>query len=459
VNGYERGWKNVARTSTKQKRFFLNGLMRPATVAFAWLVVMQAVAAENAKGLWVENEDAGDLPATAQTTTASCVTRLSEIRGTYAQKSADVYRLTIVDGAAFSATTVGGAAWDTMLTLFDADGKGVLQNDDASSEVKQSTLPAGQNLAPGTYFLAVSHCSVNPQGFSSPPFPVTAVNLFPVSPESERTALRTPTTDGAQVVLERWSGTENGGDYVVYLTGAGYAAGETQDRPVFLSAVAAGPSPAAVGQNVSFQVAAFAAEHDPFVVSWDFGDGATAVGETATHAFAAAGTYAITVFAQNRSSVASLSKTVVVGAPFLLADLKSKFSFGKRADQLKLLAYLELADDFSTHNAELLVDLGGFTETFMLNARGKAKSARGTVRLSLDKKFPGRWRLQASLKDKDLASHWKDEGVVEGQFADEPVVLQNVVTLDGKTVFVEATDCRFNAKTVGKGTNGTLVVP
>jgi hypothetical protein len=42
-----------------------------------------------------------------------------------------MYAIYIEDPATFSATTVGGATFDTQLWLFDANGKGVVANDDS----------------------------------------------------------------------------------------------------------------------------------------------------------------------------------------------------------------------------------------------------------------------------------------------------------------------------------------
>ena len=70
-------------------------------------------------------------------------------------------------GDSFSATTVGGAGFDTQLFLFDDDGAGVARgkvaNDDSSGTF-QSTLPTaptpltnGGTLSypPGVYYLAI----------------------------------------------------------------------------------------------------------------------------------------------------------------------------------------------------------------------------------------------------------------------------------------------------------------
>jgi hypothetical protein len=98
--------------------------------------------------------DAGELPETSQSTGSDA---LPGIRGQLDASDSDMYAIYIDDPASFSATTVGGATFDTQLWLFDANGKGVVANDDADGG-RQSRIDntAGCITAPGVYYLAVS---------------------------------------------------------------------------------------------------------------------------------------------------------------------------------------------------------------------------------------------------------------------------------------------------------------
>ena len=90
----------------------------------------------------------------------------------------DLFQITL-GGGTFSATTVGGAAFDTQLFLFDENGLLVAQNDDSDSSLTlQSTLSVSPtsgstipvtttgttSLNPGTYFLAISSYDNDPVG-------------------------------------------------------------------------------------------------------------------------------------------------------------------------------------------------------------------------------------------------------------------------------------------------------
>ena len=118
----------------------------------------------------IEIGDALGLPATAQDASGAVVTT---IRGDIVfasfwdkyNRDVDMYKITINDPLAFSATTLGNATdFDTVLFLFDSSGMAVYMNNDVPKPdsilpYRQSTLPAAHPLGPATagdYFLAVS---------------------------------------------------------------------------------------------------------------------------------------------------------------------------------------------------------------------------------------------------------------------------------------------------------------
>jgi hypothetical protein len=109
-------------------------------------------------GTWVERPDAGERPATAQAVVGTGL--LGSISGAlvFRDHHPDVDMFKICAGPNFSATTVGGAHFDTQLFLFDRRGVGLYANDDSAGTV-QSTLPAGHPNGPNIrseYFLAIS---------------------------------------------------------------------------------------------------------------------------------------------------------------------------------------------------------------------------------------------------------------------------------------------------------------
>jgi hypothetical protein len=176
---------------------------------------------------WTEQGDAGDLPETAQSTGSGT---LSQIQGSLDVNDVDMYAIYITDPANFSASTVGGATFDTQLWLFDSDGKGVVFNDDAvGTTVFQSRIDNSTGCltgrSPGVYYLAISRYNRDATGCGD--------GLIWL--DSPFRAVRCP--DGAEPTsrVAGWTGTTTGGvTYTIFLTGAeGATAGDPADCPPF----------------------------------------------------------------------------------------------------------------------------------------------------------------------------------------------------------------------------------
>ena len=105
---------------------------------------------------WTEVGDAGQLLGSEQT--VSVAGELTAIEGTLrGDNDVDMYRVYIADPANFAASTVGGASFNTILSLFDTNGFGVMQDD--NDDGLQSTLSAGSIFSPSTpgeYLIAIS---------------------------------------------------------------------------------------------------------------------------------------------------------------------------------------------------------------------------------------------------------------------------------------------------------------
>lgn len=170
--------------------------------------------------------DAGESLSTAQVVSGSSA--LESITGTLSgfNDAADLFQIFLTGGQTFSATTVGGANFDTRLFLFDASGFGVYFNDDAASNTLQSTLPANSSFTPtlsGIYYLAIAgfdYGALNADGDRI--FP--GVNDFSIDvPESAIfTGVFGATGPGGALPLNTLDGQilNEGGAYSIALTGA-----------------------------------------------------------------------------------------------------------------------------------------------------------------------------------------------------------------------------------------------
>lgn len=176
---------------------------------------------------FTETGDAGESLSTAQIVTPG-PSPLESIAGTLSgfNDPADLFQIFLTGGQPFSATTVGGASFDTRLFLFAADGSGVYFNDDSSSTTLQSTLPANSLLTPtrsGIYYLGISGFDYNPVNASGEAiFPGLADFPVDVPVENIFTGVFGPIGPGGGAPIDTFNGAilNEGGSYEIALTGA-----------------------------------------------------------------------------------------------------------------------------------------------------------------------------------------------------------------------------------------------
>ncbi len=175
-------------------------------------------------GTWVEIDDAGALPADAQSATG--VGRIEHIVGETSGDGVDLYRIMITDPLGFSAWSSGdqggaggSAAFDTQLWLLDSAGVGIVGNDDNPGALlfhSGLTVPAddGTNAAPagaGIHYLGVS-------GFGNEPLSLTG----PVFERATFTEISGADGSGGGDAITGWSGGGPTGGYDIFLTGASF---------------------------------------------------------------------------------------------------------------------------------------------------------------------------------------------------------------------------------------------
>jgi hypothetical protein len=174
--------------------------------------VLAAFVATPVFAQWVEQGDAGDLPATAQVPVGTGP--LTTISGTCTTGDVDMYCINVDDAAAFSAETCNTTSWDTQLFTFDATGVGVKTNDDACGLQSRITDLAACGSAPGQHFIAVSR-------FNNDPRDANNVAIFSSS---------NGCSSNANPVVA-WTGTtSSSGDYVITFLAVSYC-GATAVEP------------------------------------------------------------------------------------------------------------------------------------------------------------------------------------------------------------------------------------
>lgn len=160
--------------------------------------------------VWPEFGDAGNTPNSAQVPIG--VGALTTITGS-AIGDADMYVIQINSPGAFSATTVGGAAFDTQLWLFETDGHGVTFNDDSVGTL--STISGTFVARPGKYLLAIS-----PYDHDALAKGQEIWNDTPFGAE------RAPDGPRRREAVDGWGGVGGGGAYSIALNGASFVESE-----------------------------------------------------------------------------------------------------------------------------------------------------------------------------------------------------------------------------------------
>ncbi len=156
--------------------------------------------------------DAGDNIESSQKTGSNPIPR---IRGTIgAANDVDIYAIYIEDPSSFSASTIGSTTLDTSLWLFDANGRGVLHNEDNPDATSglQSRIDnrGGQITQPGIYYLAISLFGRRAAGCQEG-------LIWQTTPTR---AIRAPDGPEAASRLGGWTGTTSTtGRYIITLTG------------------------------------------------------------------------------------------------------------------------------------------------------------------------------------------------------------------------------------------------
>lgn len=157
------------------------------TPAYILLLAIAASTSATSATIWVETNDAGELPRTAQNTvgTGPLTSISGELTG-----DGDMYWIRIVDPASFSARTGTSKSLnepsigieDPQLFWFSRNGMGLLANDDFGV-ANQSWLGSDPSLTAGLYLLLITGWDYDPVSIRGKIFPDQAqINVGPAGP-------------------------------------------------------------------------------------------------------------------------------------------------------------------------------------------------------------------------------------------------------------------------------------
>jgi hypothetical protein len=203
--------------------------------------------------------------------------------------------------------------------------------------------------------------------------------------------------------------------------------------PVVHTATAA-PTPAVVGDQVTFTAGATDAENQAVTYAWAFGDVQTGAGSPTMHAYGAAGTYhpAVTgTDAFGATSASLAANDVVVFDPLTVSKARIQLNFKKSgADHITLAGSVPLAAGFAPTGKTVQLDVGGVALSFTLNKKGAGAASGGKLKLNVKK-----GTFKVALKGA-FAGSLADENLTGGSDVPKPGQARTVdvsLTVDGTT--------------------------
>lgn len=187
----------------------------------------------------------------------------------------------------------------------------------------------------------------------------------------------------------------------LFFTAPGGTTTTTSNGIVISSPATAVPNPAMAGETVAFSVTASSPQGNALIYSWDFGDGTTGSGATATHSYTAAGSYNATVDIADSNGNGILSsvqvavtqsrpltvtrKTLAAGNPSKSKDVVT-IHFSMTGSSQSGLQTGELPSP----NGVITVHFGSFSKAFTLkNGAGKSGSSTFSLQSRIAKGTSG----------------------------------------------------------------------
>ncbi len=152
---------------------------------------------------------------------------------------------------------------------------------------------------------------------------------------------------------------------------------------VIISPPTMAPNPAQTGQPVVFTIAVTGG-----TVSWNFGDGSPELtGQTVSHAYTTPGTYnvTVTVTATNGKQVVFPLQVTIIGRLFRLRRASFLLANAKGGDKATLIGILHVPGNSKLAGQAVTLIIGGNTFNFTLDAKGSAKFAQGSFKVTTKK--------------------------------------------------------------------------
>jgi hypothetical protein len=254
-------------------------------------------------------------------------------------------------------------------------------------------------------------------------------------------------------------------------------AGAPNGAPVFVSQPNGSSTTGVAGQAVTFTAAAGDPDGDLPGYTWDFGDGTTGTGSSATHTYTQPGIYHVTVTVWDGAATTTAELSFAVSAAdggvgtddggdplwtegaynaFVVktASLKFNFTDGTK-DGLKLAGTIPVAKFFKPATKTVVVLIGDMREEFVLDPKGKGTSGantlqmRGKMKNGVFKATPAKFSL--SMKGRPLFDDLEGCGFVATDTGKEGVRVSLPVIVLVEQMGYQTTNTVLYKATAGKG--------
>jgi len=218
----------------------------------------------------------------------------------------------------------------------------------------------------------------------------TRVTIGPGAQRVERDVIiKTPLTDGKTYRWNAFLAPQGANFDQAYNWGAPVETRAMLNIPEMklTSGPTANPNPAPVGRAV--QLSAAATGLAPLQWTWNFGDGTGAAGmSNAEHTFTTAGTYNVTVTvvdAIGQAASGTVKLGVGTGKPFTVSKAQIKLNLAKSGkDSVSISGMLpEIPAGFTPGGLPVTVQVDGVSQSFVLDAKGRAKSGAAAFGLKM----------------------------------------------------------------------------